>query len=69
MTDKIPPGVPDDRIWHIMPVGDLREHDAFGAGGTCWCNPEIACEPHGWVVLHISMDGREAFEQGRRRLS
>lgn len=50
---------------HVFPVGDLVEHDTSGA--ACVCGP--ADEPVeredgsvGWVVVHHSLDGREAAE-------
>lgn len=49
--------------WHIVPNGDLREHDT---GVVCWCRP-VPTEDG--IVVHTSMDGREAFEEGRRKPS
>lgn len=47
---------------HIVPVDDLREHEA---SSTCWCRPsQDADEPDLWI--HNSLDGREEFEQGRK---
>jgi hypothetical protein len=69
LIDAIPAGVPDAQIWHVYPVNDLREHVISGARGQCWCRPCFHCEPHGWVVVHNSLDGREAFEEGRRKPS
>jgi hypothetical protein len=47
---------------HVVPMGDLRDHDASTA---CWCHPtEDDDEPS--VYVHHSMDGREAFESGER---
>lgn len=50
---------------HVVPVGDLIEHDADG--GDCLCGP--ATEPvmrddgsSGWLITHHSLDGREASE-------
>jgi hypothetical protein len=44
-------------IYHILPVGDLKEHyDNI----RCWCDPEI--QDHGTVVVHFSRDGREFYE-------
>lgn len=49
----------DDR--HIVPVGDLREHDSLP---SCWCKPTEDDECPG-VWLHHSMDQREhTIEQG-----
>lgn len=48
---------------HIVPLSDLREH----GGADCWCQPELL---DGWdIIKHNSMDGREAFERGERRVS
>jgi len=68
MTETIPAGVDADRIAHIEPVGDLREHDT-GARGDCWCRPTVESHGAGWVVIHNAMDGREAFETGERKPS
>jgi hypothetical protein len=47
---------------HVVPVNDLREHTA---SAECWCKPSEEDEwPGVWV--HHSMDGREAFENGRQ---
>lgn len=48
--------------WHVVPMGDLREHDS---SKDCWCNPTPdEDEPAVWV--HHSMDRREhTCEQGK----
>jgi hypothetical protein len=50
---------------HVFPVNDLVQHDTDGDG--CACGPRS--EPVkrddgsiGWVVVHHSLDGREANE-------
>jgi hypothetical protein len=50
---------------HVFPTGDLIDHDTDG--GECPCGP--TSEPVkredgsvGWVVIHASLDGREAKE-------
>lgn len=50
---------------HVVPVGDLIEHDTEGE--DCACGP--ASQPVvrddgsvGWMVVHHSLDGREAHE-------
>ena len=58
--------------WHVYPVGDLREHliernGATNEGEFCWCNPEYD-EEHDTYV-HNSLDGREFYETGERKLS
>lgn len=47
---------------HVMPLKDLREH-VVSEG--CWCGP---VEDEG-VMVHNSMDGREAYERGERLVS
>lgn len=49
---------------HVVPVNDLREHST-DSDKACWCKPR---EEDG-VIVHNSMDGREAFETGERKLS
>ena len=45
---------------HVVPCGDHRQHQL---DPTCWCAP---VEDIGsWV--HNSLDGREAYETGRRK--
>lgn len=51
--------------FHVAPVEDLREH-IIDDDQQCWCNP---VEDDNGVIVHNSMDGREAFEQGKRKLS
>jgi len=56
-----------DEDIHVVPVGDLREHVAeSGAGTSCWCKPtrNEECER---VVVHNSLDGREKYEDGRKK--
>lgn len=47
---------------HVTPVDDLREHDA---SLDCWCKP-VADGEEPSVIVHNSLDGREAFERGER---
>jgi len=49
--------------FHVVPLDDLRDHVTDGT--LCWCRPR---EEDG-VVVHNSMDGREAFETGERKPS
>lgn len=51
--------------FHIVPVNDLVEHDT--SGNECVCGP--SSEPVfredgscGWLIVHNSLDGREAHE-------
>jgi hypothetical protein len=41
---------------HVMPIGDMREHDE---SPNCWCCPWY--DESVWV--HISIDRREIFER------
>lgn len=60
--------VPDDAIMHVYPIGDLREHDTNGRG-KCWCRPSIEDAGSEYLVVHNSLDGREMYEDGRRKPS
>lgn len=44
----------------VIPINDLRPH-AEGSP-DCWCRPTM----QDGVLVHNSMDGREAYEQGRK---
>lgn len=51
--------------YHVVPRGDLVEHDTNGS--DCVCAPRV--EPvqrddgsYGWLVTHHSLDGRELTE-------
>jgi len=46
---------------HVYPVKDLRKHSIK----DCWCRPT---EDDG-VVVHNSLDGREHYERGDRKIS
>ena len=50
---------------HVYPLGDLREHVLTP---LCWCRPRRD-EDDREIVVHKSMDGREAFERGDRKAS
>lgn len=50
---------------HVVPVGDLVEHDTDG--GECICGPSAEAVfreegSAGWLMTHHSLDGREARE-------
>lgn len=50
---------------HCYPVGDLIEHDTDG--GECVCGPSTEAVfredgSNGWLIVHHSLDGREAHE-------
>lgn len=51
--------------YHIYPLDDLREHET-NDHVSCWCRPTMNEEGN---IVHHSMDGREAFEQGLRKPS
>lgn len=64
----IPSYVSDDQVFHIVPQNDLREHKCNRL--ECWCNPILANQDEGgYIIVHNSMDGREKFETGERKLS
>ena len=50
---------------HVYPLNDLRDHVVEGK--TCWCDPEYD-EEHD-VLIHNSLDGREDYETGERKLN
>lgn len=58
LEGETPPGG-----WHVVPMNDLREHDP---SPECWCRPDEDGEVPG-VWRHHAADGREAYEQGRKR--
>ena len=41
--------------FHVMPIGDLREHFPSVA---CWCKPRV----EEGVIVHNSLDRREDYE-------
>lgn len=54
---------------HVMPVGDLIEHDNSGVT-DCVCGATTEPVPAadgstGWLVVHHSLDGRELTEADR----
>lgn len=51
----------EDNI-HVLPINDFREHVE---SADCWCKPD---EDDG-VVTHHSLDGREKYETGERKLN
>ena len=58
--------VDDDADVHIVPLGDLREHDT---SRFCWCRPVIEHDDS-WgdaaLVTHHALDGREHSEPGHK---
>jgi hypothetical protein len=50
---------------HVVPVNDIVEHDSDG--GDCICGPTTEAVmrddgSNGWLIIHHSLDGREARE-------
>jgi len=56
--------VPIGQRFHLIPLEDLREHEATM---QCWCVPEEDNDDP--IVIHNSADGRELFERGERKPS
>jgi hypothetical protein len=46
---------------HVLPVNDLRQHSVT----DCWCHP---ADDDG-IVVHNSLDRRELYERGDKKLS
>jgi hypothetical protein len=49
---------------HVVPLNDLREHEL---NRSCWCQPHY--DEEDGIVIHNSLDGREAFERRERKPS
>jgi len=47
-------------VQHVYPAGDLIEHEL--EGDDCPCGPRVEFVEGGQVVVHHSLDGREANE-------
>lgn len=51
---------------HVVPIGDLIDHDTSGEQPSCVCGPEVEHVPaengDGWLIIHHSLDGREHDE-------
>lgn len=54
----------DNGETHVIPLNDTKEHDHCI---HCACSPFIDEEEN--EIIHNSYDGREAFEEGFRRVS
>lgn len=53
---------------HVHPLGDLIEHDTRTAEADCLCGPETQPVKRddgsmGWLIVHHSLDNREARER------
>lgn len=47
----------DDGLhWHVVPVGDLIEHENTP---DCWCEPVLDPYAEGTLYIHNAIDGRE----------
>lgn len=60
MSDAVNP----DNV-HVLPMRDLMEHEDVGA--DCLCGPTVQPVERddgsfGWLIIHHSLDGREANE-------
>lgn len=55
------PNTSEGDTYHVIPVGDLKEHNSDGK--LCHCKPRLEKEGDGWVVIHNAYDGREFFEE------
>lgn len=52
--------------WHVYPIRDHIEHITEGDECPCGPTPEPVKREDGsvaWIVVHHSLDGREATEQ------
>lgn len=54
-------------VLHVSPQNDLIEHDTSTRDADCLCGPEVRPVkrddgPVGWLIVHHSLDGREARE-------
>jgi hypothetical protein len=52
---------------HVVPIGDLIEHDTSTAEPDCPCGPTVRPVhrddgAYGWLIVHHSLDGRELAE-------
>ena len=54
---------------HLYPVNDLRDHITDIKLGMCWCKPDVEYEGAETIYIHNSMDGREKYETGERKVS
>jgi hypothetical protein len=57
--------VVDPNRVHVLPIGDLIEHEGVGEGCPCGPDVEAVFRPdgsNGWLISHHSLDGRERFE-------
>ena len=62
------PGEVKDTDLHVVPVDDWRPHEY---SSQCWCKPteELDTEHNEFLWIHRSMDQRELYEQGLRKVN
>ncbi len=44
---------------HILPLGDIEEHEEIT---TCKCEPSVIEESGELIIVHNSFDGRDGLE-------
>lgn len=54
--------------FHVLPIDDLVSHET---DESCVCRPDVEAVVRedgstGWLIVHHSLDGREAEESKRR---
>lgn len=49
---------------HVMPTDDIKCHHA---DSSCWCRPYVDIVDD-TVLIHNSLDGREEYESGKKRV-
>jgi hypothetical protein len=54
-------------IYHVIPHNDLKEHGSDSAE-PCFCEPKIIFEDGHMIIVHNSLDGREAVEWANKIL-
>lgn len=57
-------------VLHVLPLGDLVQHDASSDEPDCVCGPQTRPVAHddgavSWLIVHHSLDGREQKEKSR----
>jgi hypothetical protein len=55
-----------DDLWHIIPVGDLKEHTD---SEFCECEPKVEESDGNVFIVHNSYDGREGVEWAKEILN
>lgn len=59
---------PEEQWDHVIPDNDLREHET---NPSCWCHPveDDETDDDEYVLIHQSLDRREDYQLGQRRLN